>query len=51
MNAVQDALERGRALIDGARSLADLRAVEPEAFGKRSELAGHNGDVAGPAAL
>ena len=40
MNAVQDALERGQALIDGARSIADLRAVEPEAFGKRSALAG-----------
>jgi phenylalanyl-tRNA synthetase alpha chain len=40
MNAVQDALERGQALIDGARSIADLRAVEPQALGKRSELAG-----------
>ena len=39
MNAVQDALERGRALIAGASSPADLRAVEAEAFGKRSELA------------
>lgn len=39
MNAVQDALERGRALIDKAASVADLRSLEPEAFGKRSELA------------
>jgi phenylalanyl-tRNA synthetase alpha chain len=39
MNAVQDALERGRALIDKAGSVAELRAVEPEAFGKRSDLA------------
>jgi phenylalanyl-tRNA synthetase alpha chain len=39
MNAVQDALERGRALIETAGSVAELRAVEPEAFGKRSELA------------
>jgi phenylalanyl-tRNA synthetase alpha chain len=39
MNAVQSALERGRALISGAGTVAELRAVEPEAFGKRSELA------------
>lgn len=39
MNAVQAALERGRALIDKAGSVAELRAVEPEAFGKRSDLA------------
>jgi phenylalanyl-tRNA synthetase alpha chain len=39
MNAVQEALDRGRALIDNAASVADLRAIEPEAFGKRSDLA------------
>jgi phenylalanyl-tRNA synthetase alpha chain len=39
MNAVQDALERGEALIGKAGSVAELRAVEPEAFGKRSDLA------------
>lgn len=39
MNAVQDALERGRALIDKAGSIAELRAAEAEAFGKRSDLA------------
>jgi phenylalanyl-tRNA synthetase alpha chain len=39
MNAVQDALERGRVLIDKAGSVAELRAVGPEAFGKRSDLA------------
>jgi phenylalanyl-tRNA synthetase alpha chain len=39
MNAVQEALERAQDLIKGASSLAELRAVEAEAFGKRSELA------------
>jgi phenylalanyl-tRNA synthetase alpha chain len=38
MNAVQEALERGRHLIAGATSAAALRAVEAEAFGKRSPL-------------
>ncbi|HMK96036.1 MAG TPA: phenylalanine--tRNA ligase subunit alpha [Acidimicrobiales bacterium] len=36
---VAAALDHGRALILGAGSLSALRAVEPEAFGKRSELA------------
>jgi phenylalanyl-tRNA synthetase alpha chain len=39
MNDVQLALERGRALILGARSPEALRSAEAEAFGKRSELA------------
>ena len=39
MNVVQDALERGKVLIGKAGSVAELRAVEPEAFGKRSDLA------------
>ncbi len=38
MNGVGPALERGKALIAGASSLAELRAVEAEAFGKKSEL-------------
>jgi phenylalanyl-tRNA synthetase alpha chain len=39
MNAVQEALERAQDMVKGAGSLAELRAVEAEAFGKRSELA------------
>jgi phenylalanyl-tRNA synthetase alpha chain len=39
MNAVRQALERGEDLIKGASSLVELRSVEAEAFGKRSELA------------
>jgi len=39
MNAVEDALKRAEALIEAAGSLAELGAVETEAFGKRSELA------------
>lgn len=39
MNAVQDALERGRSLIDKAGSVAELQAVEADAVGKRSDLA------------
>lgn len=39
MSTVQSALERGRALIMGASSLEALRAVEAEAFGRRSQLA------------
>jgi phenylalanyl-tRNA synthetase alpha chain len=38
MNGVATALERGKALIAGASSLTELRAVEAEAFGKRSGL-------------
>jgi phenylalanyl-tRNA synthetase alpha chain len=39
VNAVSSALERGRALIAGASSPAELRSVEADAFGKRSALA------------
>jgi phenylalanyl-tRNA synthetase alpha chain len=39
MSSVRSAHERGQALIAGAGSLAALRAVEAEAFGKRSQLA------------
>ena len=39
MSSVPSAVERGRELIAGAASLAGLRRVEAEAFGKRSELA------------
>jgi len=37
--AVQEALEHGREMILRARSVTELRAVEPESFGKRSALA------------
>jgi len=39
MKAVADVTQRGRELIQSACSVAELRAVEPEAFGKRSALA------------
>ena len=39
MNLVTDAVQRGRELVQSARSVAELRMVEPEAFGKRSALA------------
>ncbi|MCL6091560.1 MAG: phenylalanine--tRNA ligase subunit alpha [Actinobacteria bacterium] len=39
MNLVTDAVQRGRELVQSARSVAELRVVEPEAFGKRSALA------------
>ncbi|MGH9106908.1 MAG: phenylalanine--tRNA ligase subunit alpha [Acidimicrobiales bacterium] len=39
MNTVSSALERGRGLISAAGSPEELRSVEAEAFGKRSELA------------
>jgi phenylalanyl-tRNA synthetase alpha chain len=39
MSSVLSAQERGEALIAEASSVADLRAVEGEAFGKRSALA------------
>lgn len=40
MNAVADAAQRGRELVESARSVTELRSVEPEALGKRSALAG-----------
>jgi len=45
MDGTGPALERGRALIEGASSLAALRAVEAEAFGKRSELSAITGTL------
>ena len=45
MNAVTQAAQRGKELVEGARSVAELRAVEPEAFGKRSALARVTGSL------
>jgi phenylalanyl-tRNA synthetase alpha chain len=39
MNAIEQASAHGRQLISAASTLAELRAVESEAFGKRSRLA------------
>jgi phenylalanyl-tRNA synthetase alpha chain len=45
MSEVGPALERAKALIASATSAAGLRAVEPEAFGKRSELSAITGTL------
>ena len=45
MNAVTQAAQRGKELVEGARSVAELRAVEPEAFGKRSAFARLTGSL------
>jgi len=47
MNAIEEAFRHGEALILGATSTAALRAVEPEALGKRSELAAMSGALKG----
>jgi phenylalanyl-tRNA synthetase alpha chain len=45
MKTVEEALQRGRELLEGAGSLAELLAVEPEALGKRSALAAITGSL------
>jgi phenylalanyl-tRNA synthetase alpha chain len=45
MNEVGPALERAKALMAGAPTSAALRAVEAEAFGKRSELSAITGTL------
>lgn len=47
MSSLDEALQRGRALIEAASSLAELRAAEAEAFGKKSALAKLTGTLRG----
>lgn len=42
MNSLDKALQRGRALLAGAATLADLKAAQSEVLGKRSDLAAIN---------